>query len=100
MISICNNITSISGSAFEGCSVLERVEIGAGIKGISSYAFRYCYILNDISVKAVTPPTIYASSFGDIGTKPTFRVPNASVEAYKTAEYWRDYANMIIGCDF
>ena len=97
---IPDNITTIWGSAFEGCSALERVEIGTGIKSISDYAFRYCYILNDISVKAVTPPTIYASSFGDIGTKPTFRVPNASVEAYKTAEYWSDYADMIIGCAF
>ena len=97
---IPDNITFIYGSAFERCSALERVEIGAGMKEISDYAFRYCYILNDISVKAVTPPTIYASSFGDIGTKPTFRVPDASVEAYKTAEYWSDYADMIIGCAF
>ena len=97
---IPDNITYISGSTFEGCSALERVEIGAGIKEIYDYAFRYCYILNDISVKAVTPPTIYASSFGDIGTKPTFRVPDASVEAYKTAEYWSNYADMIIGCAF
>ena len=97
---IHDNITSISDSAFERCSALERVEIGAGIKEISDYAFRYCYILNDISVKAVTPPTITSLSFGDIGTKPTFRVPNESVDAYKTAEYWSDYANMIIGCAF
>ena len=97
---IPDNITKISGSAFEGCSALERVEIGAGIKEISDYAFRYCYILNDISVKAVTPPTITSLSFGDIGTNPTFRVPNASVEAYKTAEYWSDYADVIIGCAF
>ena len=97
---IPDNITKIYGSAFEGCSALERVEIGAGIKEISDYAFRYCYILNDISVKAVTPPAITSSSFGDIGTNPTFRVPNASVEAYKAAEYWSDYAEMIIGCAF
>ena len=97
---IPDNITKIYGSAFEGCSALERVEIGAGIKVVSDYAFRYCYILNDISVKAVTPPTITSLSFGDIGTKPTFRVPNASVEAYKTAEYWSNYADMIIGCAF
>ena len=97
---IPDNITAIYGSAFERCSALERVEIGAGIKEIYDYAFRYCYILNDISVKAVTPPTITSLSFGDIGTKPTFRVPNASVEAYKTAEYWSNYADMIIGCAF
>ena len=97
---IPDNITKINGSAFEGCSALERVEIGAGIKEIYDYAFRYCYILNDISVKAVTPPTITSLSFGDIGTKPTFRVPNASVEAYKTAGYWSNYADMIIGCAF
>ncbi len=97
---IPDNITKIYGSAFEGCSALERVDIGAGIKEISDYAFRYCYILNDISVKAVTPPAITSLSFGDIGTKPTFRVPNASVEAYKTAGYWSNYADMIIGCAF
>lgn len=27
-------------------------------------------------------------------------VPRASVEAYKTAEYWSDHADYIVGYDF
>ena len=30
----------------------------------------------------------------------TIYVPRASVDAYKSAKYWRDYADDIVGYDF
>ena len=74
--------------------------IGSGVKKIGSDAFRYCYVLNDISIKATTPPSIDATSFNDIGASPIFYVPTESVEAYKSATNWSEYANYIVGYDF
>ena len=42
-------------------------------------------------------------SYYDIGYKPIgckIYVPSNSVEAYKSAEYWSDYADYIEGYDF
>ena len=99
-VTIPDSVTSIGEGAFESCAVLEQVVIGSGVENIYSYAFRYCYVLNDISIKATTPPSIDATSFSDIGTSPIFYVPTESVEAYKSATNWSDYANYIVGYDF
>ena len=99
-VTIPDSVTTIESSAFQSCAILEKVVIGSGVKNISIYAFRYCYVLNDISIKATTPPSIGATSFNDIGTSPIFYVPTESVEAYKSATNWSDYANYIVGYDF
>ena len=99
-ITIGDSVTTIEGSAFQSCAILEKVVIGSGVKKIGSDAFRYCYVLNDISIKATTPPSIDASSFSDISTSPIFYVPTESVEAYKSATNWSDYANYIVGHNF
>ena len=99
-VAIPDSVKTIEGSAFQNCAILEKVVIGSGVKNIGSDAFRYCYVLNDISIKATTPPSIYATSFNDIGTSPIFYVPTESVEAYKSATNWSEYANYIVGYDF
>ena len=99
-VTIGDGVTTIVSSAFESCAILEQVVIGSGVKNIDDYAFRYCYVLNDISIKATTPPSIDASSFSDIGTSPIFYVPTESVEAYKSATNWSNYANYIVGHNF
>ena len=99
-VTIPDSVTSIEEGAFQNCAVLEQVVIGSGVKNINGYAFRYCYVLNDISIKATTPPSIYATSFNDIGTSPIFYVPTESVEAYKSATNWSEYANYIVGYNF
>ncbi len=99
-VTIPDSVTTIGSYAFQSCAILEQVVIGSGVKNIDSDAFRYCYVLNDISIKATTPPSIYATSFSDIGTSPIFYVPTESVEAYKSASYWSDYADAIVGYNF
>ena len=99
-VTIGDGVTTIVSSAFESCAILEKVVIGSGGKNIGSYAFRYCYVLNDISIKATTPPSINATSFNDIGASPILYVPTESVEAYKSATNWSEYASYIVGYDF
>ena len=95
-IVIPDNVTAINKSSFSGCSALENVGIGSGIKIINDNAFEYCYVLNNITCKATTPPRIYSSTFSTIGSSPTIYVPAGSGEAYRTAQYWSDYADIIV----
>lgn len=41
-------VEAIDNGAFGYCTVLERVELPAGIKIIGNEAFKHCYVLNDI----------------------------------------------------
>ena len=68
-------------------------------------AFYYCYNLENVYCKAITPPTVdleyynwYAFYINASGRK--IYVPKASVEAYKAAEGWNEYADAIVGYNF
>ena len=129
-ISIPDTVTSIGSSAFSSCSSLENVTIGNGVAEIGHSAFSSCWSLTSVSIpdsvtsinaafyyckylervycQALTPPTgnNYMFSYYDYGGdvyKPigcTIYVPRESVDAYKSAKYWRDYADDIVGYDF
>ncbi|MBQ2414250.1 MAG: leucine-rich repeat protein [Rikenellaceae bacterium] len=94
-IVIPDNVTLISFSAFENCTALESVVIGSGVKTIGADVFRYCYALNNITCSRTTPPSIKPSTFSTIGSSPKIYVPAGSGEAYKAAQYWSDYADII-----
>lgn len=87
-------MTSIGSSAFSGCTALEHMVIPAGVKSIGSYAFNNCSALTSIVIRPTTPPT-GASGMFDGSTCP-ITVPNGCGEAYRTAEYWSDYASRIM----
>ena len=104
-IIISDSVTEIENGAFSGCSSLTKAVIGSGVKKIEYSAFENCYFLNEIICKPTTPPTAYLDSgvwnaFNTIGTSPNIYVPMESVDAYKTADGWKDYADIIVGYDF
>ena len=100
---MCNNlvsvrmsafVTSIGTSAFWGCSSLEGIIIPASVTKIGSSAFWGCGSLTSIVVKATTPPTGDSYMFNGTENSQIY-VPSGSVEAYKSAQYWSDYAERI-----
>ena len=104
---IPDSVTSIGDRAFYGCSSLTSVTIGDSVRSIGNYTFYYCSSLTSVYCKAVTPPTggndmfSYHNDYATI--KPigcTIYVPTESVEAYKSAEWWSDYASAIVGYNF
>ena len=102
-VTIPNGVEYISAWAFEYCEKLATVTIGSGIKWIGPTAFRRCNNLVEINCKAVVPPTLYDTeldTFVSTSANLTIYVPTASVEAYKVAEYWSNYASRIVGKDF
>ena len=94
-----DSVTTIGYFAFAFCSNLNSVTIPDSVTQISSYAFGYCYGLRYVYCKAVIPPSLGGTSaFFDI--KSSYYVPMESVDTYKGAEYWSEYASAIVGYDF
>ena len=95
-ITIPNSVTSIGVSAFDECESLTSVTIPDSVTSIGAYAFGSCPSLKEVYCKPTTPPTGDNEMFTDNAPYRTIYVPTASVETYRTASYWSDYANCII----
>lgn len=50
--------------------------------------------------KPTTPPTLGGRVFEDISSSVKIYVPTQSVDAYKAATNWKNYASKIVGYDF
>lgn len=94
-INIPSSVTIIDIAAFSGCSSLTTITIPEGVKSIGRIAFYKCSSLTSVTLEATTPPTIQSDTFDD--TVQTFYVPAESVEAYKTATNWSNFAGIIVG---
>ena len=93
-INALDNVVTIGGYAFSGCSSLTAITIGDRITSIGEGAFDNCSSFTSITVNATTPPTLAGSVFTSTNDCPIY-VPAASVETYKRANRWSDYASRI-----
>ena len=100
-VTIPDSVTTIGDYAFRSCGILTSVTIGDSVTTIGDYAFYYCDSLTSVYCAATTPPSLGGDSvFDDNASGRKIYVPAASVEAYKSAEYWSEYADAIIAYDF
>ena len=91
---IPNSVTSIGSEAFSNRSVLTSVTIGNSVTSIGNYAFSGCWNLTSIVIEATTPPVLGNGAFSSTDDCPIY-VPSESVDAYKAASGWSDYASRI-----
>ena len=105
-VTIPDSVTTIGYAAFCDCSSLTSVTIPDSVTTIGEVAFYGCYNLTSVYCKAITPPTVYFGGYGDWdafdgnASNRKIYVPMESMEAYKWAEYWSDYADYIVGYEF
>lgn len=105
-ITIPASVETIGEKAFWQQTGLTKVVIeGNNIKAIGDKCFANCPALKTFTINATTPPTFGTNVFWvdpDNGMMTAsvlekIYVPTASVDAYKTATNWSDYASKIFG---
>ena len=94
-IDLGSGLTTIETQAFRYCSGLTSVVIPSSVTSIGNYAFNYARNLTSVTVLATTPPTLGSSVFNAYQNDYPIYVPAESVEAYKSASGWSDYASRI-----
>lgn len=119
---IPDGVTTIGDNVFFGCTNLTRITIPHGVETIAFQAFRECSGITEITIpesvttvkegafctcksltivycKPIVPPALEVNIFSEspIGV---IHVPQASVEAYKSADGWSEFADKIEGYDF
>ena len=99
-VNIPQSITYIPSYAFHNCSKLTSITIPNRVTGIGENAFWGCSSLTSVYCKATTPPSLSYLALGRNVANRKIYVPTQSVEAYKTANNWKDYASYIVGYDF
>ena len=99
-IQIPNSVTSIGYSAFSFCDSLTSIEIPNSVTSIGEWALGYCSNLSSVYIKATTPPTLGNEVFYMNASGRKIYVPRASLDAYKTANRWKKYADAIEPYDF
>lgn len=89
--------TAVAESICFNCKSLTSLTLPSTTTNVGYRAFSYCEKLTEIHCKATTPPTLEQYAFEDVVTGRKIYVPQGSVDAYKTAEGWSDFADQIYG---
>lgn len=97
-IDIPSSVTTIDECAFVECTKLERIHISESVNTIGSSAFSYCSSLELLKVEWTTPPALKRGVFYQTPLK-TLVVPEGCVEAYKNADGWKDFEQIVTATD-
>lgn len=92
---IPNSVKKIGIYAFCYCTNLVSVIIGNGVTTIEDFAFGACNNLTNVYCYAEqVPETNNAFTYSNY-TNATLHVPAISIDAYKNAEQWKDFGNIV-----
>lgn len=97
-VTIPNNITSIGGSSLQRCTNLRDIIIPSSVVDMpGQFTFAECRSLVSCTIEAITPPTVisYPYMFEGVYTNFKIYVPATSVDTYKSAIGWSQYADKI-----
>jgi hypothetical protein len=91
-------VKRIKEGAFFDNDIIEEVVIPSSIESIGSTAFFSCSALKKVTINRDLPPTLEASNIFDPYNQLSLLkiyVPALSVDLYKSAQNWNEYANNI-----
>jgi hypothetical protein len=95
-----DNVLNIYPNSFRSSHKITTIVIPENVIKIEYNAFNSCTMLNSIYCKPTTPPTLSSDAFSSNASGRKIYVPMESVEDYKTASGWINYASDIVGCVF
>ena len=93
-LTIGSNPTRIPSGMFENCTKLTSLDIPSNISSIDNNAFSKCSGLTSVTVESTTPPTLGGYGVFNYTSCPIY-VPSESVDTYKAAYGWSNYASRI-----
>lgn len=101
-INIPEGVTAIMpNSAFYMCTSLVSVTLPSTLTRLGGSDFESCESLKTVYCKAINPPTgVDSCSFAPCSDELKIYVPTDSVDEYKAASGWSNYADRIVGYDF
>ncbi len=95
-VAIPNSVEIIGEYAFSQCRALRSVNIPSRVTTIESYAFSYCKSLTSVTSEIVEPLSLPSDVFFKASVvNATLYVPAESVEAYKNADQWKDFGQIL-----
>ena len=95
-----NGVAKIGNNAFSKCVSIESITIPNSVTKIGNNAFNGCSNLQNIYVTAIAPPAGAAGMFTNVSSLLKIYVPQDALGTYKTTNYWKNYADKIVGYDF
>ena len=103
VITVDSSVSKKKKKTFTSNSRIESVVIPSSVVYIGGFAFGECSSLVEVIVNSQTPPELYYNSAAGeytsfIKNAPgrLFKVPSGSVNSYKTATGWSNYADSIV----
>ena len=90
------NLVTIGKYAFQNCTGLTTLNIPVTTTGIGNYAYNGCSNLIDVTVKWAKPITIYSETFSNRANA-TLNVPYGTETAYRAANYWKEFKDIVQG---
>ena len=93
----CTEMGNAQSPVFYDCASIQHINIGENVESMPNYAFKRCSTVTDMTVAAVVPPTIQASTFGTVSRAIPVNVPFGSGDDYRSAQYWEEFFNIIEG---
>ena len=96
-LTIPNNIQKLGDYFCYECPSLQNLTLGTGITSIGGNFIYPSYNLKSITIYAETPPTLanFRAFPSGLQSLDAIYVPASSVDAYKTAETWKEVAGII-----
>ena len=90
-VSLPKGLKSIKKQAFQNCPI-ETLTIPALVEYIYAQAFAGNSSLEVINALPVNPPFIYSNTFSHYDAE--LNVPSGSAEAYRNANYWKNFSTI------
>ena len=98
-VTIPNGVTSIGRLAFRGCSSLTAVTLPNSVNSIDKDAFRGCSKLTAVLAKMNEACYLPEDCFPEVANKATLYVSKGTKGQYQSAEYWKNFSNIVEASD-
>jgi hypothetical protein len=90
------SLQTIGNNAFEWCASLTAVDLPANLTDINTRAFADNDALTSVTLRALTPPLRFDSSFANTPSGLRYYVPSSVLSTYRQNAYWSAYADVIL----